>query len=411
MARSETILRVLVSSPGDVAGDRNKLEEVVSELNLTWRKRLGISFELVRWETHAFPGVGADAQDVINVQFEDDYDIFIGLFWTRFGTPTGRAGSGTEEEFNRAYDRYCHEPTKLRVMFYFKDSPPTKLSDINLTQYALVKDFQDKLKKKGVLYWSYDTEENLAALLRIHLSNQVQEWGKSWGGSSHPGPAGPIATDDKGPEKTGQPPLPVSEEEEEEELGFLEQIARGEEEGKNLFGIMQRMTRALTRLTEKMELRTAAVTSAQAGIPNLKKARRAANLAASDMEQFVTSTKVEMPAFAEAYRAIVDAFSHAASLLPEFGQTGKEQLVQSEGVIGALEQTILETMVHMREFRKSVEVLPRVTTAFGRAKKHTVEVLNELLEEMDKAASLAREVRKSLGGIQEAGETPREIEH
>ncbi|MYD31374.1 MAG: DUF4062 domain-containing protein, partial [Nitrospira sp. SB0661_bin_20] len=62
--------------------------------------------DVVRWETRTTPGFGKDPQDVINKQISDAYDIFIGIMWTRFGTPTPRAGSGTEEEFLRAYDRY-----------------------------------------------------------------------------------------------------------------------------------------------------------------------------------------------------------------------------------------------------------------------------------------------------------------
>ncbi|PYL26201.1 MAG: hypothetical protein DMF37_02915 [Verrucomicrobia bacterium] len=45
--------------------------------------------------------MGADAQDVINHQLAE-YDIFLGIMSCRFGSPTKRAHSGTEEEFNRA---------------------------------------------------------------------------------------------------------------------------------------------------------------------------------------------------------------------------------------------------------------------------------------------------------------------
>jgi hypothetical protein len=87
MPRTETILRVFVASPSDVIEERQLLEEVVKELNLTWSKNLGIRLELVKWETHAFPGIGDDPQAVINTEIGDDYDIFIGIMWTRFGSP------------------------------------------------------------------------------------------------------------------------------------------------------------------------------------------------------------------------------------------------------------------------------------------------------------------------------------
>jgi hypothetical protein len=101
--RQEHVFSLFVASPGDVADERNRLEEIIRELNITWSRELGIRLELVRWETHAYPGISQDAQAVINEQIPADYDLFIGLMWCRYGTPTGRAGSGTIEEFQFLY--------------------------------------------------------------------------------------------------------------------------------------------------------------------------------------------------------------------------------------------------------------------------------------------------------------------
>ena len=105
MARDERVITVLVASPSDLEPERSRLEEVIREFNIVWSKNLCLRLELVKWETHGFPGIGEDAQDVLNRQLGDDYDVFLGMMWTKFGTPTGRAGSGTEEEFNRALAR------------------------------------------------------------------------------------------------------------------------------------------------------------------------------------------------------------------------------------------------------------------------------------------------------------------
>ena len=93
MARQEHVLTVFAASPGDVEAERGKLEDVIRELNVTWSRELGIRLDLVRWETHAYLGFGADGQDVINQEIPDDCDIFVGIMWCRYGTPTGRAGS------------------------------------------------------------------------------------------------------------------------------------------------------------------------------------------------------------------------------------------------------------------------------------------------------------------------------
>ena len=55
-------------------------------------------------DANAYPGFGTDPQGVVNEEIGDDYEIFIGPLWSRFGTPTPRAFSGTQEEFERVYE-------------------------------------------------------------------------------------------------------------------------------------------------------------------------------------------------------------------------------------------------------------------------------------------------------------------
>ena len=152
MARQEHVLSVFVASPIDVEAERGKLEDVIRELNVTWSREIGVRLDLVRWETHAYPGIGADAQDVINEQMPDDCDLFVGIMWCRYGTPTARADSGTVEEFERAKARYDNDPNSIRVMVYFKDEPipPSRLDP---EQLAKVNAFRNSLGDEGALYW------------------------------------------------------------------------------------------------------------------------------------------------------------------------------------------------------------------------------------------------------------------
>jgi hypothetical protein len=59
-------LTVFIASPADTEAERNSLTEVIEELNRGTAADHGYLLELVRWETHSWPGLGADAQDVIN---------------------------------------------------------------------------------------------------------------------------------------------------------------------------------------------------------------------------------------------------------------------------------------------------------------------------------------------------------
>ncbi len=88
------LIRVFVASPGDLADERSIVGEVIDHLNEAVLLGDNVKVELMRWETHAWPGFGDDAQSVINKQIRP-YDVFVGIMWNRIGSPTGRAISGT----------------------------------------------------------------------------------------------------------------------------------------------------------------------------------------------------------------------------------------------------------------------------------------------------------------------------
>jgi hypothetical protein len=125
-----------------------------------------VVLELVRWETHAFPA-GGPPQAVINRHI-GDYDIFVGIMWRRFGTPTDEAGSGTEEEFNRANAQF-QQTGVPHVMFYFCQAPaPPPRSAQEIEQLSRVVSFRDRLSSLA-LVWEYATHEDFADTVRPHL--------------------------------------------------------------------------------------------------------------------------------------------------------------------------------------------------------------------------------------------------
>src|SRR5258706_9431434 len=120
MPRLVNFLRVLVASPDDVKKERERLEAIIDEVNKEIDSNSGIQLELVKSETDVSPGMGKDPQDVANKHIGDDVDIFIGLLWKKFGTPTKTWLSGTEEEFERAYERNTISPGSVSIKIYFK---------------------------------------------------------------------------------------------------------------------------------------------------------------------------------------------------------------------------------------------------------------------------------------------------
>ena len=95
------VLQILIASPGDVSDERKLLSEVISEWNYVNARDRRIVLLPLRWETHASPELGAAPQAVINRQVVDSCDMAVGVFWTRLGTPTAVAESGTAEEISR----------------------------------------------------------------------------------------------------------------------------------------------------------------------------------------------------------------------------------------------------------------------------------------------------------------------
>jgi len=162
--------KVFLASPDDTDAERKITETIITELNETIGSRGNFIIELLKWENSTYPAFGEHGQDVINKQIGNDYDIFVGIMWKRFGTPTKRAGSGTEEEFERTYSRYKDDGT-LRIMFYFnQESIP---QDADFDQFSKVKEFKKKVSDLGGLYRPYNGAINFQTLLRKHLTNCI----------------------------------------------------------------------------------------------------------------------------------------------------------------------------------------------------------------------------------------------
>ena len=166
------LIRVFVASPGDVVDEREALVGVIAELNRTIAREKGARLELVRWETDATPGFGADAQDVINRQI-GPVEIFIGIFWNRIGTATHRAESGSVEEFERAHTSF--EATGLpHILLYFRDPASGAASDGgDEAQRKAVLSFRERVEKGGAFYRRYGDVAAFVPMIREHLANET----------------------------------------------------------------------------------------------------------------------------------------------------------------------------------------------------------------------------------------------
>ena len=377
MPRQETILSVFVASPNDVDEERNRLEDVIREFNKLWSRHLRIRLELIRWETDAFPSFGEDPQSVINAQIPEDFDLFIGIMWYRFGTPTARAGSGTVEEFRHAKDRYDADPDSLQIMIYFKDSPaPVSPTQLDADQLAEVSRFRSGLGKEGGLYWTFQTSEDFEQLVRIHLTKYIQAW-QSRNHISQP----PAASAEE-PTNTEQT-LDQSEDEEVGLLDLVEQFADG-------FSTVQEITERITSATEeigaKINARVDEMSKFASGpdANNPRAGKRLIAKAAGDMDQYVHRIESELPLFSQQLDAGIRALTQAAALSIDssFNREDLEQTKETLETVRMLSTTMNDTENQIEYFRQTVASLPRMTTVLNRSRRAMVKVLQRLIDDL-----------------------------
>jgi hypothetical protein len=177
------IHKCFIASPGDTIKEREICTKIINEINRSIGQSYNFRIDTLKWEENTRPSVGEYSQKIISEQIGNDYDIFIGIMYKKFGTKTKSADSGTEEEFNNAYDKY-KKSEDVEIMFYFNDEP-TKLSQVDTDQYEKVKLFKRKIADLGVYYWNYDGFENFEENLRNHLYDYFLNKYNNTSNSSH----------------------------------------------------------------------------------------------------------------------------------------------------------------------------------------------------------------------------------
>lgn len=382
MARQEQVLTVFVASPSDVEAERGRLEDVIRELNITWSRELGIRLDLVRWETHAYPGVGADAQDVINKQIPEDFDFFVGIMWCRYGTPTGRSGSGTVEEFERAKARYDTDKSSVHLMVYFKDEPIPP-SHLDPAQLAKVNDFKNSLGTEGGLYWNFANIDQFEKLVRLHLTRQVQAF-KSRSRSTL------VATNEAADHETEVTAA------EHDDDGILDLMEVFQDRFTELTEIMQRIAAATEELGTKMNERTTemkALPRDSKSNADPKDAKRLISKAASDMNQFTARIDAELPLYNDAMNTGMNSFIKATTMSVDL-ENDSEDVKDGLDAVQTLRSTLAMSKQTTAEFRKSIDGLPRMTTTLNKAKRCAVDAIDRLLTELTNSDQLLTESEK-----------------
>ena len=144
MSYQATVIKVMIASPSDVGTERQTAREVIHEWNAVHSESSRRVLLPLAWETHAAPALGQRPQELINRQVLRGSDLLIAIFWTRLGTSTGVAASGTVEEIEE------HLSAQKPAMIYFS-SVPAAIESVDQRQLRELNRFKQSIRDKGLV--------------------------------------------------------------------------------------------------------------------------------------------------------------------------------------------------------------------------------------------------------------------
>lgn len=154
---------VLIASPSDVREERDAVELAILEWN-AMNTELGVVLRPVRWERDSIPLLGKPPQEALNEQFVGLCDLGIAFFWSRIGSPTQNAKSGTVEEVELLMK--LGRP----VLLYFSSRTPPE--DADPEQLAALAAFREEMQQGG-LFDQFEYPADLRTRVIRHLGKLI----------------------------------------------------------------------------------------------------------------------------------------------------------------------------------------------------------------------------------------------
>lgn len=382
-----TTYRILLSMPSDLKNEVDCVDGVIDELNLSWGKPNNSRIELVHWSKNLTPGASiGSVQNLVNTELGTEFDLYIGILWKRFGTPTDNADSGTEEEFNTAYSNFLKNPQASQILFYFCDIPFT-LDEIDLEQLQKVRQFKKRLMDDNVLFKSYKSLDDLAQLLRIHIPARL-------GALVEATPNEPIIEDPQAKESAFDEAIQEINEEQyaEDDWGILEYREEFDTSISEYVSSIGRLNKAMEIIGKRTETKTKQIVSLQHN-PNasISQYRNLFLGLAKYMDDYTNTLEVEsaicFPIFSKAMNASLQLLN--LSIVEEDGLNG---LREQRDAIFELYNTMDGSIYSMIDFLQSIESLPKMTTELNKSKKRLSLAQQAFIDDLIDSKGLVQEV-------------------
>jgi hypothetical protein len=170
-------IRVFISCPGDVNPEKQIVRNVCDSISKIYGASRNIKVKPIDWENEIIPEItGEGAQSVIDSQLEDyDYDIYIGILWTRFGDKMDKGRTPTEWEFECAFNR-MRATGRPKIQFYFKTEKFFPRNSYEANQIINIIKFKEEQLQSTGYYKNFKQKEDFQRWVFEFILNYVENY-------------------------------------------------------------------------------------------------------------------------------------------------------------------------------------------------------------------------------------------
>ncbi len=370
MPRQVLEFRVVIASPNDVYEHRTAVFEALHELNRSLESQK-ISVRAMGWEEYSTPGISHSAQDLINTQLLKEYDILIALIGTKLGSPTRNAASGTVEEIEHAIANNS-DLGDTRVQVYFLNKIDN-ISSISIDDLVNVRQYKDDLATRGILYRPFTNAEELQKEVRANVYRSIANY------CNHQ-----TVNVETPPQQSNTTENNLDVDPDPQSLGSLDHLENAQSSMETANSALTKITSLINQITDETNTQVNEIQQWSTQTP-----ARVRKTSINNFAKFLTEKSEKLTIEASLIGDNFLAFSQSVVQISNIqrednphlkDESFSELLDRAEDILSV----VLNTRSAVLEFRRSVEVLPRITIQFNKAKKLLLDALDECLQMFDK---------------------------
>ncbi len=163
------VLRVIIGSPSDVKEEREAIRNAVLDWNDKFMERDHVVLKPMMWERHSTPELSKETIDhgpqfSVNRQLLDAGHLLICVFWSRIGSKTPRAESGTIEEIQE----FVHTGRPVMIYFCTRSIP----QNADWGQWEALRNWKEFIRNVALVD-EFESLSELTQKLSNHLTTRV----------------------------------------------------------------------------------------------------------------------------------------------------------------------------------------------------------------------------------------------